>query len=159
MELPGESALFSKFVLHFHGTARCFAAVTYHTSVTSVDSRLGLIETEVSLLTGASTVASGQCWSYIRPPVPKVEEIDSTGVRPDSLAGRVAVILGSSRGLGAAMKRALDLRGAAVSWDGALRKCWRSVSERGGRCLGSRSVAAIAGARLQRAWPPGFSHL
>lgn len=114
MDLPGESALFSKLVLHFHGPARCFAAMTYHASVASIDSRFGLIKTEVSLLTGASTVASGQCWSYIRPPVPEVEEIDSKGVRPDSLAGRVAVILGSSRGLGAAMKRALDLRGATV---------------------------------------------
>jgi NAD(P)-dependent dehydrogenase (short-subunit alcohol dehydrogenase family) len=114
MELPGESALFSKLVLHFPAPARCFAAMTYRASVKSVSSLLGLVKTEVSLLAGASTVASGQCWSYIRPPDPEVEEIDSTGVRPDSLAGRVAVVLGSSRGLGAAMKRALNLRGAAV---------------------------------------------
>jgi NAD(P)-dependent dehydrogenase (short-subunit alcohol dehydrogenase family)/acyl dehydratase len=114
MELPGESALFSKLVLHFQGTTRCSGAMTYHASVASVDSRFGLIKANVSLLTGASTLASGQCWSYIRPPAPEVEEIDSKGVRPDSLAGRVAVILGSSRGLGAAMKRALELRGAAV---------------------------------------------
>jgi NAD(P)-dependent dehydrogenase (short-subunit alcohol dehydrogenase family)/acyl dehydratase len=114
MELPGESALFSKLVLHFHGTTRCSSPMNYQVSVASVDSRFGLVETEVSLSSGASPIASGQCWSFIRPPVPEVEEIDSTGVRPDSLAGRVAVILGSSRGLGAAMKRALALRGAAV---------------------------------------------
>lgn len=114
MELPGESALFSKFVLQFHGTARRSAAMTYHASVASVDSRFGLIETSVALLAGDSTAASGQCWSYLRPPIPEVVEIKSAGVRPDSLAGRVAVILGSSRGLGAATKRALDLRGAAV---------------------------------------------
>jgi NAD(P)-dependent dehydrogenase (short-subunit alcohol dehydrogenase family)/acyl dehydratase len=114
MELPGESALFSKLVLHFQGTARCVAAMTYQASIVSVNSRFGLLETKVSLLAGASTVASGQCWSYIRPPVPEVEKIDSAGVRPDSLAERVAVVLGSSRGLGAALKRALNLRGAAV---------------------------------------------
>jgi NAD(P)-dependent dehydrogenase (short-subunit alcohol dehydrogenase family) len=114
MELPGESALFSKLVLRFEGTARRSAAMNYHASVASADSRFGLVETEVSLSAGASTIASGQCWSYIRPPVPEVEKIECAGVRPDSLAGRVAVILGSSRGLGAAMKRALDLRGAAV---------------------------------------------
>jgi NAD(P)-dependent dehydrogenase (short-subunit alcohol dehydrogenase family) len=114
MELPGESALFSKLVLRFHGPTCCLAAMTYQASVKSVDSRFGLIKMEVSLLSGASTVASGQCWSYMRPPVPEVEETDSTGVRPDSLAGRVAVILGSSRGLGAAIKRALELRGATV---------------------------------------------
>jgi NAD(P)-dependent dehydrogenase (short-subunit alcohol dehydrogenase family)/acyl dehydratase len=114
MELPGESALFSKLVLHFHETARSSAAMNYQVSVTSVDSRFGLVEMEISLSAGASPIASGQCWSYIRPPAPEVEQIDSTGVRPDSLAGRVAVILGSSRGLGAAMKRALELRGATV---------------------------------------------
>jgi NAD(P)-dependent dehydrogenase (short-subunit alcohol dehydrogenase family) len=114
MELPGESALFSKLVLQFHRTARYPATMVYRASVASVDSRIGQIKTDVSLLTGDSTVASGQCWSYIRPPVPEVEEVDSTGVRPDSLAGRAAVVVGSSRGLGAAMKRALELRGAAV---------------------------------------------
>jgi NAD(P)-dependent dehydrogenase (short-subunit alcohol dehydrogenase family) len=114
MELPGESALFSRLVLRFHGTARCRGAMTYHASVVSVDSRFGMIGTDVSLLAGASTLASGRYWSYVRPPVPEVEEIDSTGVRPDSLAGRVAVVLGSSRGLGAAIQRALDLRGASV---------------------------------------------
>jgi NAD(P)-dependent dehydrogenase (short-subunit alcohol dehydrogenase family)/acyl dehydratase len=114
MELPGESALFSKLVLRFQETARRITGINYHASVASIDSRFGLVETEVSLLNGACPIASGQCWSYIRPPVPEVEEIDSTSVRPDSLAGRVAVILGSSRGLGAAMKRALALRGAAV---------------------------------------------
>jgi NAD(P)-dependent dehydrogenase (short-subunit alcohol dehydrogenase family) len=46
--------------------------------------------------------------------VPEIEEIDATGVRPDSLAGRVAVLVGSSRGLGAAIKQALELRGAIV---------------------------------------------
>jgi NAD(P)-dependent dehydrogenase (short-subunit alcohol dehydrogenase family) len=114
MELPGESALFSKLVLQVHETGRWSSPTNYKVSVASVDLRFGLVETEVSLSAGASPIASGQCWSYIRPPAPEVEQIDSIGVRPDSLAGRVAVILGSSRGLGAAMKRALELRGAAV---------------------------------------------
>lgn len=112
MEIPGESALFFKLALHFHGTVRCLAAMVYHASVAY--SGFGQIKLDVSLLTGASTVASGQCWSYIRPPLPELEQIDSTGVRPDSLAGRAAVLIGSSRGLGAAIKRALELRGAAV---------------------------------------------
>jgi len=88
--------------------------MAYRASVASVDSRFRQIVMDVFLLSGGSTVAFGQCCSFIRPPVPEVEEIDSTGVRPDSLAGRAAVVLGSSRGLGAAMKQALELRGAAV---------------------------------------------
>jgi NAD(P)-dependent dehydrogenase (short-subunit alcohol dehydrogenase family)/acyl dehydratase len=114
MELPGESALFSKLVLYFRGTDPCPATMAYRASVASVDSRFGQIVMDVSLINGHSTVASGKCCSFMRSPVPEVEEIDSTGVRPDSLEGRTAVLLGSSRGLGAAMRRALELRGAAV---------------------------------------------
>jgi len=112
MELPGESALFFKLVLNLRQTVRRPARMVYRASVAY--SGFGQIKLDVSLLTGASTIASGQCWSYMRPPPPEVEEIDSTGVRRDSLAGRVAVLVGSSRGLGAATKRALELRGAVV---------------------------------------------
>ena len=114
MELPGESALFSRLLLHFRRMDPCPATMAYRASVASVDYRFGQVAIDVSLLNGASTVASGQLCSFIRPPVPKVEEIDSTGVTPNSLAGRVVVLLGSSRGLGAAMKQALEFRGAAV---------------------------------------------
>jgi NAD(P)-dependent dehydrogenase (short-subunit alcohol dehydrogenase family)/acyl dehydratase len=114
MELPGESALFSKLSLYFRRTDSCPATMTYRASVASVDSRFGQVVMDVSLLKGDSAVASGQLCSFMRPPVPEAEEIDRTGVRPNSLAGRVVVLLGSSRGLGAAMKQALELRGAAV---------------------------------------------
>ena len=114
MDLPGESRSSSRLVLNFNGAARRSAALTYCASVVSVDSRFGLLEMDVSLLTGASAVASGQCWSYLRLPVPEVSAVDSTDVREDSLVGRVAVILGASRGLGAAIMQALSSRGAAV---------------------------------------------
>ena len=114
MELPGESALFCKLVLYFRGTDPRPATMVYRASVASVDSRFGQVAIDVSLLSGGSIVASGHCCSFIRPAVPAAVEIDSRGVRPNSLAGRVAVLLGSSRGLGAAIKQALELRGAAV---------------------------------------------
>jgi len=112
MELPGLSALFFKLVLHFQSMARCPNTMTYRASVSY--SGFGQVKLDVFLLAGASTVASGKCWSYIRPPIPEIEEIDFTEDTPDSLAGRTAVLIGSSRGLGAAMKRALELRGAVV---------------------------------------------
>jgi NAD(P)-dependent dehydrogenase (short-subunit alcohol dehydrogenase family)/acyl dehydratase len=114
MELPGESALFSKLMLRLHGTRRWPAELFYRAAVASVDSRFGQMAMDVSLANGGSTLASGQCCSFIRPRMPEAEESDSTGVRRDSLAGRSAILLGSTRGLGAAMKRALELRGAAV---------------------------------------------
>ena len=114
MELPGESALFSKLVLNLYGTDPCADPMLYHASVASVDSRFGQVAIDVSLLKNGSTIASGHCFSFVRQPVPELEEIDLAGVRSDSLAGRTAVLVGSSRGLGAAIKQALELRGAAV---------------------------------------------
>lgn len=114
MELPGESALFSKLALYFHGLDPFPSAMGYRAAVASVDSKFGQVVMDVSLLNGDSTFASGQCCSFIRPPIPEVEKIGSAGVRPDSLAGKAAVLVGSSRGLGAAIKQALELRGADV---------------------------------------------
>jgi NAD(P)-dependent dehydrogenase (short-subunit alcohol dehydrogenase family)/acyl dehydratase len=112
MELPGEGALFFKLVLHFHRTAWYPARMAYSASVAYSGFRQ--IKMDVSLVNGFAPVASGQAWSYIRPRSPEIEKIDSSDVRPDSLAGRVVILIGSSRGLGAAMKRALELRGAIV---------------------------------------------
>jgi NAD(P)-dependent dehydrogenase (short-subunit alcohol dehydrogenase family) len=114
MELPGESALFSKLVLDFPGIDKCSAPMAYRASVASVDWRFGQMVMDVSLVNEGSIVVSGQFCSFVRLPVPDIEEVDSTGVRPDSLTGRSVVLLGSSRGLGAAIKQALELRGAAV---------------------------------------------
>ncbi len=114
MELPGESALFSKLVLDLDPTAARPAEMMYQASVGSVDARFSQIRMDVSLSGGASTIASGRCWSFVRLTMPDLEEIDTTAVKSDSLAGRTAVLIGASRGLGAAIKRALELRGAAV---------------------------------------------
>jgi NAD(P)-dependent dehydrogenase (short-subunit alcohol dehydrogenase family) len=114
MELPGESAVFSKLVWFFHKTARFPVTMVYRVSVASVDLRFGRIKMDVSLLSDTSSVASGQFWSYMRRPLPEVEEIDSTEVRPNCLAGRIVALVGSTRGLGAAMKQALESRGAVV---------------------------------------------
>jgi NAD(P)-dependent dehydrogenase (short-subunit alcohol dehydrogenase family)/acyl dehydratase len=114
MELPGDSALFSKLELCFPGRGDGSTPLAYRASVVSLDSRFGQIRMDVALLSGASPVATGQLWSYVRSPVPELEEIDCTDVRPDGLAGRVAVLTGSSRGLGAALKRSLESRGALV---------------------------------------------
>jgi len=113
MELPGESALFSKVALSIRGVPS-FGPMMYRAAVASVDSRFGQVVMDVSLLNGSSIVASGQCCSFLRSPLPELEEKGSAEARPDSLAGRTAVLLGSTRGLGAAIKQALELRGAVV---------------------------------------------
>ena len=61
--------------------------MVYRVSVASVDLRFGRILMDVSMFSGTSSIASGQFWCYMRRSLPEVEVIDSTGVRPDSLAG------------------------------------------------------------------------
>jgi NAD(P)-dependent dehydrogenase (short-subunit alcohol dehydrogenase family)/acyl dehydratase len=112
MQLPGESALFFRLALSFHRTALRATPMCYRASV--VYAGYGQIKMDVALRAGDFTLAAGQCWSYVRPPLPEIEEIDSEGVKTATLAGRTAVLTGSSRGLGAAIGRALDLRGATV---------------------------------------------
>jgi NAD(P)-dependent dehydrogenase (short-subunit alcohol dehydrogenase family) len=112
MELPGETALFFKA----HLTLNPAAPLTlgeYRASIDSVDKRYSQIKIKVSLSGEGGEIASGFCWAFVRPAL-EVEENESTAVTGSSLAGRVVVLIGGSRGLGAAMKRALDLRGAIV---------------------------------------------
>ena len=114
MELPGESALFTKFALDLDGVTRRLAELEYRARVRSVDQQLQSVQMDVSLSVAGRTIASGQYSAFSRTTFPLVEDVDSSAVRRDSLAGRVAVIIGASRGLGAAIKRTLELRGAIV---------------------------------------------
>jgi len=114
MELPGESALFSRLVLNVDRKESSAAAASYRAAITSVDSRFGQIVMDVSLADDGRCVASGQLSSFIRPSLPQVQEFDSAQITPGSLEGRVAILLGSSRGLGSAIQQALELRGATV---------------------------------------------
>lgn len=114
MELPGETALFSRLKLRFHKSPGLSGPMGFRASIASVDTRFAAAAMDVSLSQGDAMIASGQCWSYVRPPAPGVEAIETAAGQTESLAGRAAIILGSSRGLGAAMKQALESRGAAV---------------------------------------------
>lgn len=114
MELPGASALFSKMALHFDPVVRRPERLAYQASVASVESRFSQIRMEAVLRARGHVIASGQLWSFVRPRLPEVEQTGVTGVRPDALFGRAAAVIGASRGLGAAMRRALDSRGASV---------------------------------------------
>ena len=114
MELPGESALFAKLALRIHEPGIWPAALHYRASVASVDERFGYVTLNISLLAGESVLASGTASAYVRPPIPEDVPAESLGSKPDSMSGRVAVLIGASRGLGAAIRRALELRGVAV---------------------------------------------
>jgi NAD(P)-dependent dehydrogenase (short-subunit alcohol dehydrogenase family) len=142
MELPGNGALLSTFALDFDPAARCFGEVAYRLFVRSVDCRLHRVEMGISLAVAGHVAASGDCSSFISPALPVVREAAFTAPRTRTLEDRVAVIAGVSRGLGAATRRALELRGAAVY----------SLSRSGGDAGDERAQAGDASdsATLQR---------
>ena len=115
MELPGNGALLSSFAFDFDPAARSVGEVAYRLFVRSVDCRLHRIVMGISLAVAGHIAASGDCSSFTSPALPVAREAVFTATpRTRTLEGRVAVIAGASRGLGAATRRALELRGAAV---------------------------------------------
>lgn len=113
MELPGRAALFFKLALEFHSPLKRAAEMNYQASVRSFDVRTRQVRMNVSIASGECRIASGECWAFSRPALP-VEEVESPALVSNALAGRVALIVGASRGLGAATGHALERNGALV---------------------------------------------
>jgi NAD(P)-dependent dehydrogenase (short-subunit alcohol dehydrogenase family) len=112
MELPGESALFSRLHLMFE-RQQPSGELRYNAAIFSVDDRLGQIRIRASLTANDCNLASAELWSYTRPEPPPADLDVSVGTGLE-LANQVAIVIGASRGLGTAIKRALEVRGAAV---------------------------------------------
>jgi NAD(P)-dependent dehydrogenase (short-subunit alcohol dehydrogenase family) len=113
MELPGRRALFSALSLDFDDApptpdARCTARVEEQ------DERFGLLTIRVALALGAAT-ARGEVKAFVRPEPVDLDPSRLVGLpATDALAGRVALVVGASRGLGAAVALAIARCGCAV---------------------------------------------
>lgn len=114
MDLPGRAALFSRLALDFERAPRQAAEPGYRASVRSLDPRTSQARMDVSFELGERWVAHGECWAFIRLAVPPAAEVELPAAASDALAGRVALVVGASRGLGAATRHALEVRGALV---------------------------------------------
>jgi NAD(P)-dependent dehydrogenase (short-subunit alcohol dehydrogenase family) len=113
MELPGERALFSKLILNIDGRLHPLGPVSYQAIVSTVDSRFNQIRVETSLSGASRPIVSSRSLSFVRSDVPEEEALTGTP-HSNELAGKVAVVIGASRGLGLAIKHALAVRSAEV---------------------------------------------
>ncbi|HHP7245824.1 MAG TPA: SDR family NAD(P)-dependent oxidoreductase [Elainellaceae cyanobacterium] len=117
MELPGCQALFSKLTLNFEDFLPTVApALSYTASLIQFDDRYNLLRTKIKLAANGMLLAVGDIQSFVRPAPPNSTTASIKMLMPKSeaLKGKVALVTGASRGLGAAIARSLTLQGCTV---------------------------------------------
>jgi NAD(P)-dependent dehydrogenase (short-subunit alcohol dehydrogenase family) len=114
MELPGESALFSRMALHFESNAGFAPGFGYHAKVRTFNTGLSQLRIDFALKAGDQRLAYGECTAFIRSRLDPVSAttLQSVTEPSDALAGKRALVIGASRGLGAALAGLLTLQGA-----------------------------------------------
>ncbi len=115
MVLPGRSALFFRFSLDFEATSPSADPLTYRATIQSMNPRIAQLRMEVTLNSERTQVASGQFLSFVRPELAAAASDSMAGIPvSDALRGKVGLVIGASRGLGAATASVLALQGAEV---------------------------------------------
>jgi NAD(P)-dependent dehydrogenase (short-subunit alcohol dehydrogenase family) len=108
MELPGRRALFSR--LRLERVVGSAAAIEYQARLSEYDERFELVRSEVQLSAGGRPLGMLRLESFVRGDVPP----PATPARSQAWAGKVALITGASRGLGAALAQTLAWQGCTV---------------------------------------------
>jgi NAD(P)-dependent dehydrogenase (short-subunit alcohol dehydrogenase family) len=117
MELPGKRAIFWRLTLDFQpDDGRPVGPLSYEVTIKDFDERLDLLHTTGELSSGERLYATAQIRAFVRPDSPRSSIAGITALLPRSekLKGKVALVIGGSRGLGAAISQALALQGCSV---------------------------------------------
>lgn len=117
MRMPGRRALFWRADLRFEPLMDGGSAeLTYDASVLSFDKRFGLLKVDARLFDGPAAFARGELWSFARSDVSVARSgAVASAMQPSGqLEGMTALVIGASRGLGAALAQALALKGCTV---------------------------------------------
>jgi NAD(P)-dependent dehydrogenase (short-subunit alcohol dehydrogenase family) len=116
MELPGRDCLLNAVSLRLRAVESTAPLdLSYRAEVADFDPRFGLL-TSTAVLHGSSTVAEATIETMVRVPAPSTSAGRLTELLPrsDRLRGRTSVVVGGSRGLGAAVVLALASQGGRV---------------------------------------------
>jgi NAD(P)-dependent dehydrogenase (short-subunit alcohol dehydrogenase family)/acyl dehydratase len=117
MEMPGRCALFSRLSLKFAAPQKAPAArLSYQAKVASFDKRFDLLRINAGLSGDGAEVASADLKAFVRQNFSIASEatVESILPRSEALSGKVALVVGASRGLGAGLTQFLARQGAAV---------------------------------------------
>lgn len=115
MEMPGQRALFSRLCLDFRPGMPAATPFQYQAEIEGI-SDIGELSIRAQLSSAGHAWAAGTINAYVRQEVPvaSTEKVESLVGRSEALLGKVALVTGASRGLGACLVRALALHGCTV---------------------------------------------
>jgi NAD(P)-dependent dehydrogenase (short-subunit alcohol dehydrogenase family) len=117
MEIPGKQAAYSRLEMSLTADQPA-AAAPYSYTVTLVRSepRLGLLRLAAQLCVGETVVADAQIEAFLLsdPRTCSLDALERWLPPSERLKGRVALVIGGSRGLGAALVGALASQGSTV---------------------------------------------
>lgn len=116
MLIPGRRALFSKLKLALNPDF-IFAVKPFDSKliVEKIDPRFSSIQTKGSLGYGDNVFANAEMHSFSREPIPTaVNDLGAEQIETSEFKGKTALVIGASRGLGAALANALARKGCQV---------------------------------------------
>ncbi|MBL8072346.1 MAG: SDR family NAD(P)-dependent oxidoreductase [Nitrospira sp.] len=117
MKLPGKRAVFWRLELTFHPEDEPQnTLLSYDVAVQDFDERFDLLHSAGTLSAAGTRCATADMWAFVRQdsPQPSLRRLTALIPSSDRLKGKVALVIGGSRGLGAAITQALALQGCAV---------------------------------------------
>ena len=114
MELPGRNALFFRVALEFRDGVTTNATASYRLKVASANKSISQLKINAEFTSAAGIVASGQLVAFVRPEISPTSFADLASASSRSLEGKVVLVVGASRGLGAALTACIATEGAQV---------------------------------------------
>jgi NAD(P)-dependent dehydrogenase (short-subunit alcohol dehydrogenase family) len=116
MEMPGRRALFFSVAAEFLDTPPGNGALTYDAVLRRVDRRFNLVRLDAALSSSGAPLARVELASFVLGETTSPPAISTDARQPDLalFKDRVALVIGASRGLGAALARSMATRGCTV---------------------------------------------
>jgi len=116
MQLPGRRALFVRLSLQFRAVAQTNEPIAYLARVRTMERRSHLMTADVRFGGGETDAAVGEIVAQVRQDVPPLtlQMVESVLPRSEALVGKLGLVIGASRGLGAALCLSLASQGCTV---------------------------------------------